>query len=482
MKKVNMSKCQKILENSTTVFLFLLPLLSTTFFYNHFTTLFEVVAIVLIFIFSIILYPESRHKIKYLLLYYLLCGIYVIFSYNHYLNFNSLVPGNFNYNIVSELLTILKLMMPITFAYSLYYQKISWNKYIKIIKMWCLLYAGTIIVTNIFKISLSSYNDKYILKSIFEWNKNNYYQDTASKGFFVYANQISLINVLLFVVLIFDFLKNNKKSLLYILILAFSMLMIGTRVSSLGGLFILIYLFLSYIIFIFLKKDKYYKKIWLLMLPLVTFIALLPISPFKNRQEEMDVAWQVNNESSENVSKIENKVKEDDDNKITYVYNHYNPSYLPATFFEKYYPIKYDSDFWYDFVKDHKDYEINYRMIEVSIIKRVKEINNDKNDFWWGISNTRIQNIVNIERDIVLHFYAFGVIGLLLFLLIYILILGHSIFSVFKLKTYHSIIYLTLISLFLLISYLTGNIINSLNAIIPFIFIISGFFERKVDI
>ena len=64
---------------------------------------------------------------------------------------------------------------------------------------------------------------------------------------------------------------------------------------------------------------------------------MLPISPFKNRQEEMDVAWQVNNESSENVSKIENKVKEEDDNKITYVYNHYNPSYLPATFFEKYY-------------------------------------------------------------------------------------------------------------------------------------------------
>lgn len=125
---------------------------------------------------------------------------------------------------------------------------------------------------------------------------------------------------------------------------------------------------------------------------------------------------------------------------------------------------------------------MNYRTIETSIIKRVKEINDDKLDILFGISNVRIQNIVNIERDFVLHYYAFGIIGSIVLLLVYIIMLAYSIYKFFKYQTYYLFIITTAILLFIFSAFLTGNIINSMNAIIPFAFISSSvFLSKKVD-
>ncbi len=488
MSKEKIEKKRNVKENilniSTLIFLFLIPLFSTTYFYSSYTTLFEVICIFLIYISTLIIYKESRKNSKYIFTYYLLCIIYLFINYFREDSFYSLVPGNFDYNFISEGLTIIKLVTPITFLYSLYYQKIEWKKYLLVLKVWVILISGSIIITNIFKISLSSYSDLTITKNIFEWGINNYYQETASKGFFMYANQEAVIMLMLLLVFIYDFLYKNQKSIFYITILMLSMLMLGTRVASVGGFLTIICAYVFYIIYCLYKKKQFDLKSLFLVIPIVIWGLLLPISPYANRNIELNnIPEEVSSDSSSETNNIQSEIKKDSINtNIEYVYANYNPDYLPSVFFEQYYPIEYDSEFWYEFVKNTPIENMNYRLIESSIIKRVVDINDNSLDILFGISNVRIQNIVNIERDFILHYYAFGIVGSIILLLIYIIMLIYSLYNFFKYQTYYLFIITTSIILFLFSAYLTGNIINSINVIIPFTFISSGIFRsKKVD-
>ena len=473
------NKKENILNNITLVFLFLIPIFSTTYFHSSYVTLFEVIVIFGLFIATLIIVKDSRKNFKYIFLYYVVCLIYLLISYLRADIFNSLVPGNFNYSVFDEALTILKLVMPITFIYSLYYQRISWKKYLLVLKVWVILISGSIIITNIFKISLSSYSDAVITKNIFEWNINNYYQETASKGLFMYANQEAVVMLMLLLVFVYDFIYKDKRSIFYIFLLAISMLMLGTRVSSVGGLLTLICAYLFYIIYVLYKKEKFDKKTLIIFIPIVLWGLLIPISPYANRNIELNTVYE-NNDVITDSSVISNsnvsKSKDIIDSNIEYVYNNYNPNYLPKIFFEEYYPIQYDSEFWGEFIRNTPLEEMNYRVIETSIIKRVVEVNDDYLDILFGISNSRIQNIVNIERDFVLHYYAFGIVGSIILLFIYIFMLIFSVYNFFKYQTYYLFIFATIIVLFIFSAYLTGNIVNSINAVIPFAFISSGIF------
>ena len=484
-KNIRKTKKENILNVITLSFLFLLPVFSTTYFHSSYVTLFEVIIVCLIFTATLIIYKDSRKNSKYIFLYYVLCLIYLLINYLRADDFYSLVPGNFNYSVFEEFTTILKLMMPITFLYSLYYQKIDYKKYMLVLKVWLILICGSIIITNIFKISLSSYSNAVITKNIFEWNISNYYQETASKGLFMYANQEAVVMLMLLLVFVYDFIYKNKKSILYILLLTVSMLMLGTRVSSVGWLLTLICAYLFYIIYVLYKKEKFNKYSLCLLIPIILWIALISISPYANSNIELNTIKKnkITNNIESNLDENENSINEVKiDPNISYVYANYNPNYLPKVFFEEYYPVEYDSEFWKNFIENTPLEEMNYRTIETSIIKRVVEINSDNLDILFGISNSRIQNIVNIERDFVLHYYAFGIVGSIVLLLIYIIMLIYSIYKFFKYQTYYLFIITTTIILFIFSAYLTGNIINSMNAIIPFSFISSGIFMgKKVD-
>ena len=342
--KEQKGKRKKVLNNVTLIFLFLFPLFSTVYFHSSIITLFEVITVFIIFLLTIIIFSESRKNVKYIFLYYLLCLIFLIISYLRAQNFVSLVPNNFNYSLIKEGLTILKLITPITFLYSLYYQKIEWKKYIIVLKVWTILISFTIIITNILKLSLSSYTDDFITKNIFEWSINNYYQETASKGFFMYANQEAVIMLMLLLVFIYDFLYKNQKSIFYITILMLSMLMLGTRVASVGGFLTIICAYVFYIIYCLYKKKQFDLKSLFLVIPIVIWGLLLPISPFANRNIELNnIPEEVSSDSSSETNNIQSEIKKDSINtNIEYVYANYNPDYLPSVFFEQYYPIEYD--------------------------------------------------------------------------------------------------------------------------------------------
>lgn len=479
MKEENNVK--NIIENVTVFFLFLLPLFSTVFLYNKISTLIQVIFVFLLLFVTLILYKDSRKNIKWMILYYVLCLIYLGVSFYHQESFKSLLPSSYGFNIVSELLTILKLITPITFIYSLYYIKLPFKKYMLVLKVWCILFAGSIVLTNIFKISLGSYSDTFITKNIFEWNKYNYYKYTASKGYFMYANQVSALCIIIFLMFIYDYLYNSKKSIIYVLLVSLAMLMLGTRVSTLGGLLTLVFAIIFYFIINIFNKISIKKRIYILVIPVLGWVLLLQVSPYNNRSIELNRSM---NRHMDDTSIVDDKAIAMDDTSINldktkYVYQNYNKDYLPKVFFEKYYPIKYDEEFWYNFVKNNSIDKINYRYIEKSIIRRVVEVNNNALDKYIGISNTRIQNIVNIESDFYLHYYAFGIIGSIILLVIYLMLFIYAFNNFVKIQNYYAFIMLSCVVLFLFSAFLTGNIINSINTVLPFIFVVSGVIYEK---
>lgn len=472
---------KNIIENVTVFFLFLLPLFSTVFLYNKISTLIQIIFVFLLLFVTLIFYKDSRKNIKWMILYYVLCLIYLGVSFYHQEYFKSLLPSSYGFNIVSELLTILKLITPITFIYSLYYIKLPFKKYMLVLKVWCILFAGSIVLTNIFKISLGSYSDTFITKNIFEWNKYNYYKYTASKGYFMYANQVSALCIIFLLMFIYDYLYNSKKSIIYVLLVSLAMLMLGTRVSTLGGLLTLVFAIIFYFIINIFNKISIKKRIYILVIPVLGWVLLLQVSPYNNRSIELNRSI---NRHMDDTSIVDDKAIAMDDtsmnvDKTKYVYQNYNKDYLPKVFFEKYYPIKYDEEFWYNFVKNNSIDKINYRYIEKSIIRRVVEVNNNALDKYIGISNTRIQNIVNIESDFILHYYAFGIIGSIILLVIYLMLFIYAFNNFVKIQNYYAFIMLSCVVLFLFSAYLTGNIINSINTVLPFIFVVSGVIYEK---
>lgn len=472
---------KNIIENVTVFFLFLLPLFSTVFLYNKISTLIQIIFVFLLLIVTLILYKDSRKNIKWMILYYVLCLIYLGVSFYHQEYFKSLLPSSYGFNIVSELLTILKLITPITFIYSLYYIKLPFKKYMLVLKVWCILFAGSIVLTNIFKISLGSYSDTFITKNIFEWSKYNYYKYTASKGYFMYANQVSALCIIFLLMFIYDYLYNSKKSIIYVLLVSLAMLMLGTRVSTLGGLLTLVFAIIFYFIINIFNKISIKKRIYILVIPVLGWVLLLQVSPYNNRSIELNRSI---NRHMDEASIVDDKAIVMDDtsmdvDKTKYVYQNYNKDYLPKVFFEKYYPIKYDEEFWYNFVKNNSIDKINYRYIEKSIIRRVVEVNNNALDKFIGISNTRIQNIVNIESDFILHYYAFGIIGSIILLVIYLILFIYTFNNFVKIQNYYAFTMLSCVVLFLFSAFLTGNIINSINVVLPFIFVVSGVIYEK---
>ncbi|MCI9234007.1 MAG: hypothetical protein HFH08_05380 [Bacilli bacterium] len=482
-----MEKKLNVLKKVIFLFLVTFPIFEIMFFYNSITTLVRVILILVAYCWLLFVMKEARKSIKWVIVYLLLLGIYFLCHHFHALNFTSLVPGNFNYNIVKEFLYFLKLSMPVFLIPLFYYLRLNKNEIQKIMLSWIILISGSIVITNFFCISYGSYSDKKIVGNFISWfflkqNGYNYY-DLASKGFFMYANQISTW-LLLLVPLCFLWLQKSKSiaSIFCTSILLFSMLILGTRVASIGGIIIFVLCFMTYLFFVFLKKEKWDRKLLLFFLGIVIpMMIVLPFSPSVNR---MNVLGSISEEPLKEEALATLVMNENgyvSVDKREYIEMHYKEKRIAEQFILKSYPYQHDPDFWYEILNLPVEKRIDYRYLETAMVKRVLEVNDNELDKWFGITNTRIQNIFNIERDFVLQYYAFGIIGCLLFFLPYI-VLGYWIirnwFMNFSLK---SSLILSVYLLYFACSYLSGNNMNHLSTIVPFLFLNLALLRKKEE-
>lgn len=490
MKKLNK---EEILEKILIIFLVMQPLFDLKIFYNSISTLIRTIFIVILFG---IYFFNSKNKKKYILIIYpiLLC-IYFIFHHLNAINFKSLVPGNFNYSIIKEMLYFLKMIVPILLIYVLYKSKLKDNKINFIIKSIVVIISLIIIITNLLGISYGSYSDSLIKSNFISWfdSDNNYtYKDLASKGLFEFANQISAVLLMFLPFIIYEAISNKNLINICILIInVWGLFLLGTRVASLGVGIVFVYTICSIVFIKIVKKDKVdfkLKKIINVFPILLIYFLLLPINPVNNRISEINnqidvevsatVYEEVSNDSLQNIKEtniVEENVNDEsymEKLRLQYIEENYKSKLINENFILNRYPYQYDVEFWTNILEEDVSLRTNYRYLEKQMVKRVVQINNNPFDKFFGITDTRVQNIFNIEQDFIVQYYALGIIGLILVFIPYILLLLHYIYIIVVnrllcLSITNILAFITILMIFA-IAYNSGNLFNSLSFTIYF--------------
>ena len=466
-------------------FLVIQPIFDLKIFYNSFSTLIRVIIISILFF--VCFFMDKNKRKWYLLIYPFIVLVYIIFHHYNALKFNSLVPGNFGYSFLKELLYFVKMITPFLLIYILYNSNLNKNIIFKIIKTIVLTMGLIIIVSNLFVFSYSSYNDQIIKANFFSWfnNTNNYnYLELSSKGLFEYANQISAVMLMFLPFCLISFIeKKSTVNFLVILVNIFSLFLLSTKVAVFGVFIVFVYTLSVYIINTkFFKKQKILINAPAILLAiLILYGVVLPINPSFMRINETkaiiassDTVIEDNNE----VINLELEAPATEPNTTSalsdaeYIEQNYKEKEIKKEFITERYPYQYDTEFWLGIFNEPRYNRVNYRFIELAMVKRVVQINNNKLDILFGITNTRLQNLFNIEKDFVVQYYALGIIGLVLVFVPYFALLGIYLYQILKSKfkyltTTNITSFITIVLMFG-ISYYSGNLLNSLSFTIYF--------------
>lgn len=439
---------------------------------------------------------KFNKKYLWLILYGGLILLYVIIHCYNAGNFNSLVPGNFNYSLVEELFYIIRMLMPIIVIYLTYNSKITKKDFDKTIIVLALLMAGSIVITNLLKISFGSYNDETIAYNIFDWftNKNAGYRYTASRGFF-FSSRVTATMIIITPYIFCKYYETNKfRYLGLIVLLMLALLMVGTKATNysfllISGAMLLVYLFTTLI----LKKQHF--KIPTAVLSLATLlicIVMIPISPSTNRtntdtkfqsdQQEKDKAGKFTKEDlmelgiegdyeTLNDALLDMSEEKSKEVLISYFDKYHDQLGINEKFILQSYPYKYDPVFWYKLVNDYPFWQkVNSRFVQQEIFSHVKNINNNNLDDFFGITFSRASNIYTLEKDFVYHYYTLGIVGTILLLGPFMAIIFFAMFMMLKkwkhLITIENCAFVLGIGLTLFVAYYSGNVMDTLGVTI----------------
>lgn len=439
--------------------------------------------------------------------YLTLVFIYVVLHHINAMNFTDFYDGyDFGYTLVSELFYIIRMLMPLFIIIVSAHFEFSDKTIENLVTLLIVLISGSIVVTNLLGISTGSYSKEIIEGNIFYWFMEDRggigFMGLASKGLFLDPNRLSALLVLLTPITFYVLFKNpSVKNMIVIIINLFGMFMLGTKVSTYGFLIIFVLSIFIYFFFSFVKKEVKFKFSVALFLILIAigYILIYPYCPAVNRTEVDNSIYEEYNSNKDNklennklamdelnqqliaesgleveISDIED-VEEilatmpEDKKKIilmNFIETNYQQYSLHYHFVFDSYPYGYDPEFWYDVMNLEIDERMNFRLIEKMMLERVKEKNDNSLDDWLGITFTRMGNIFDLERDFVSHYYTLGILGLIVFLLPYLIVVVVSIVRILirfrdvcKMK---NIFYLLSVGIVVFAAYFTGNVMDGL--------------------
>ena len=293
----------KKIDKALFAFIILQPLLDFyLLFSDSVTSIFKfspstIIRVAFCFITLILIFVKiktEKREWHLLLIYLLLIIIYMIFHIYNSLKFNGDILETMSFSYVTELFYFLRLILPFIFAHITFKSNINEESFKKSIIGVSLVFSFEIIITNIFKISLRSYGTGFISGNIFDWFVNNSYafEDLASKGLFYMANQISAVFMLLLPINVYYAISfSDKWSFLSSILLAISMIMTGTRVSTYGWCLVAICMLIFWVFFIIFKKENFkfiFKNMIIYIISFLVLIIIMCFSPLILRKNSND--------------------------------------------------------------------------------------------------------------------------------------------------------------------------------------------------
>ena len=446
------------------------------FFHFSPTTILRTIIISLLFAIIFLWHSDKKERWTWII-YAMMVGIYFIFHHINALSFSKNNPAHFTYSIIEELFYFLRMVFPIMVAYIV--SKMDWNfkKFEKVVLTVTGIIAIVIIGSNLLGISLTSYGGNHLIKgNVFVWfipGRNNLAAEwLASKGWFYMANQISGLLSLLLPLVIFIVLKDYSNKKLGILLLQIiAMILIGTRVASIGWVLIVITMLLVYTYMAYVKKEFKFdiKLVLKVVMCLVLGTLLLIKSPVINRTYDMDYF--------EKELLLKEEYEKNNPGEKGDLYDQLSIAAINPEYYIELYPHKKNKDFWESVLKLPFQKRSGNRNIELLITKDIYNINHNEKDKWFGLSFSRMRSgQIYIERDF---------IGIVLLLGPYfILLIWKGLDSLIHYKEKFTFARLTLLaslSVTLLLSLLSGHIVDELIVTIFLGFICGLLLQKNED-
>lgn len=464
------------LKNILLVFMLLQPFLDSYILYSEEvinfvgfspSTILRFVLIGLIFVY-LFFNKLNKKENKYIFIYGIIVLLYTICHHVVCIGINdSVLYATFKYNFIGEVFYLLRLVYPLILAYIVYLMKLTKKEFKFVIQGTAFIISIILIFMNLTLLSQTSYFSDYIKGTIFDWKNSEFSRYVlAGKAWFNSANQIGgLILVLLPINFYYALVSNKKWDILILLLLLLSSYSLGTRVSCVGVSLILMVLFLIFYVLKIIRKEKILRK----EVVCTIFISIISLFMF-------NYAPVVNLSGSNLASLLKlNKVVDDNSNDEIVILNpDYDGSevceFLEKTstnveYYKKLYPCDDNIEFWSKYVEQEYYKYTNNRLMEKLITNEVYEKLNNISVKLFGVSRSRFESAeIYLERDIIVHYYTLGIVGMILFILPYFLGCGWlGIKKLFVRKLSFSDFCLIIsIVLPLVVSVLTGHIVDEL--------------------
>lgn len=450
------------------------------------------------------MYLSKKHswqilkKQWWIILYLVLLVIYSAIHLLHVRNFNSLSPTSYNFSMSSEIFYLFRMFLPLLVMYITKYANFSEKTIIHVIQSLVSIFAGIVVLSNLFIKSLRAYGNGWINYNIIDWFTHGplSYAQTASKGFFYFTNTLAAIMFMLAALMIYVVIKQfNWKNLALLILQGLAMIMMGTKTATLGFIIALAVWLIAYFIHAFILKNTNFswKIVTSLILIGAVYGVMLPKSPMIQRANA-DIAWAQQNKGPYSEKHLDKKLStglkktKTKKQRLKYLKNfikkYYEYYHLNKKFINKAYPYQQDAEFWYDIMTRYSaEKRLNNRLIETEMLTQVVENNKNPADKWIGISYARTSNIYNLERDFQYQSFSLGWIGVVLFLGIYVIAELYAIFWWFKEKACRQLLNSALIfanGFCLVAAYYSGNVMDFLTATIILSFF-TGYMLTNVD-
>lgn len=473
MKKIiqNSDNILKCLIGTLFVLLPFLDMLRTTFvkdielFNIAIIELVNIVLIGLALLITIIkLFKKDKKSIIFLIIFLAICLVYMYLHYQNLMKFDTKIFAKAKFNFIVESFYIYRVyVLPLILLFVLIKNKDVFNKdfYLKIAKIVISIISFSIIFLNIFKISYISYSadHNFITHNMFDFIfYNGNFKLISARGWFDSANELSATLLMLLPLNIYMLYKEKKPFNVILLVSQLlCMILLGTRTSAFGSTAVCIFALISYIIIQFIKHNKidlnYLKRFGMIILICTAYFSISATMMARINDGFRD--FSVHNKSAykklsdlKDLDSLEKLVKK------------YSDEYKVNELLLKLYPIKNDKEFWFKIFSRNKALNNNSRILKTDIIKRINERNNNPQDKYLGMGYTL--NFMDLERDYVYQYYIFGIFGVLLFIVPYILLLFINAFRVlFNLKNnfkFEILLYLMAPAMGLVLAYLSGHV------------------------
>lgn len=489
-------------KTRTVLFWFILiqPFLDLYWFYNGKLadvlpfTLPTIIRILAVFVIFCMFFSQKQNwqklgQEKWLIVYLALLIVYSILHLIYVRHFNSVNPNDYNYSTVSEIFYLIRMVLPLLVIFFTKELEFTREQFRHVIEGISGLFSFTIVISNLFVISLRSYETGFISANIFEWfvNPNIGYSHMASKGFFNFANMVSAVLFMLVpLMLYFMFSHFNWKTITLNVVQALAMIELGTKVALIGLIGGIIAGVLLYVFHLYIVKDvkKNGKAIVVALLMEAGTLAIIPFGPAIQRYNyEKYLAQQSDNSLTQAKEELAEGLKKYPSGQkrkkflTNFIGEHYQDYALNKKFVTKSYPYKYDPEFWLKIMNEPGTSRMQNRHVEKAMLDQVIKTNNNKLDKVFGISYTRETNIFNLERDFTSQVHSLGWVGMLLFIGPYVVIMLYALIKWLinkQLRTYLISSMLLSIAFMLLAAFLSGNVMDFLTASFILAFVEGG--------